>query len=99
MRFKALNQFTDKLPKLSLNEDYVSVTGTDTKESVLSGVQTGIINEVEGYIKHFREKYSDLKVIFTGGNTFFFENSLKSEIFADPYLVLKGLNVILKYNV
>ena len=28
----------------------------------------------------------------------FFENEIKSDIFADPHLVLKGLNIILNYN-
>ena len=44
------------------------------------------------------EENEDLIVVVTGGDTFFFENALKNSIFADQNLVLKGLNIILKYN-
>ena len=99
MRFKALNYFTENLPLVKLDENFFEKFGTSTEDAVKSGVQSGIINEVEAYITIYKEKYKDLKVIFTGGDTFFFENRLKSEIFADPNLVMKGLNIILNYNV
>ncbi|MEQ2934615.1 pantothenate kinase, partial [Bacteroides fragilis] len=34
----------------------------------------------------------------TGGDDFSFDTKLKSVIFADRFLVLKGLNRILNYN-
>ena len=98
MRFKALKKFTDKLPEVNVNEEFNSEYGQTTEESILSGVQNGILYEIEGYINKYSAKYPNLKVTFTGGDTFFFERKIKKQIFAEPNLVLIGLNIILKYN-
>ncbi len=98
MRFKALNKFTDKLPKVSVNDKFDTYFGYDTEEAIRSGVQNGILYEVEGHIKKYSERNPNLKVTFTGGDTFFFERRLKKQIFAEPNLILIGLNIILKYN-
>jgi type III pantothenate kinase len=65
----------------------------------VAGVQNGIIFETDAYIDDFKRKYEDLKVILTGGDTFFFAHKLKNTIFAEPNLVAIGLNRILEYNV
>jgi len=62
-------------------------------------VQKGILFEIDAYIDDLRRKYDDLKIILTGGDTFFFEHKLKNTIFAEPNLVAIGLNRILQYNV
>jgi len=97
MRYKSLHKFTEKLPKLSITTDFDTI-GRDTNSSIVSGVQQGVLSEVETIIYDFRKENEDLFVIVTGGDTFFFENALKNSIFADQNLVLKGLNEILKYN-
>jgi len=97
MRFKALNTFTNKLPFIS--KDYTfNFIGTSTKTAIISGVQQGMINEIEGYINYFHNKYNSLKIILTGGDSFFFEKNIKNTIFANSELVLIGLNYILQYN-
>lgn len=98
MRYKALHHFTKKLPELSINNNFEIISGLNTNEAIYGGVQNGILYEVEGYIKQYKDKYPQLKVVFTGGDTFFFENRLKNKIFADPNIVLKGLNIIINYN-
>lgn len=98
MRFKALNYFTKKLPKVNLNSDFDKQLGTTTEEAIISGVQNGIINEIEGYISKYSEKYKNLEIIFTGGDTFFFKERLTKKILANPDIVMKGLNIILEYN-
>ncbi len=45
-----------------------------------------------------KHKYPELLVFLTGGDEFSFDSSVKSIIFADRFLVLKGLNRILNYN-
>lgn len=107
MRFKALNKFTDKLPLLSY-EHFDKLIGSDTKESILSGVMNGVTEEVKGIIFRYTQQYPRVKTVFTGGYLKFFEklfnphkiegSNEKSNIFADPFLVLRGLNHILKYN-
>ena len=108
LRFKALNNYTEKLPLIEADKPLEEVTlqGRSTQESILTGVMQGIFNEVAGLITRYYEKTSDLKVVLTGGDYPYFEKGLinvfqskKNLIFADPYLALTGLNVILNFNV
>jgi type III pantothenate kinase len=98
MRFKAMHNFTSRLPLVSFDADFSKLEGTDTRESMLSGVQNGIIAEVEGIINRYQASHSPLKIFLTGGDLSFLEKALKNSIFAEPYLVLKGLNELLNYN-
>jgi len=98
MRYKALNKFTAKLPlceKSSKNLKY----GNSTLSSIQSGVQNGMIDEIDTLITEFKQENKNNIVIATGGDCFFFEKELKNSIFADQFLVLRGLNEILDFNV
>ncbi|MCD8302983.1 MAG: type III pantothenate kinase [Prevotellaceae bacterium] len=97
MRLEALREKTDRLPKVEMEGD-VPPMGYDTETAIRSGVVRGIKYEIEGYIAAFRQKYPALAVIFTGGEHFDFDSPTKSVIFADKYLVARGLNRILEYN-
>lgn len=97
MRFKALNAFTGKLPLLSEEGERIPL-GVNTETAIREGVMKGIELEIKGYIDSFRKNYSELLVFLTGGDGILFETSLKNLIFADKFLVLKGLNRILNYN-
>ncbi len=97
MRFKALNTFTSKLPLIH-QTDNPSLIGSSTKASIQSGVINGVIAEVMGIIKQYKTKYPSLKVIFTGGDLKYFDKNTKSDIFANPNLILVGLKEILEYN-
>ncbi len=97
MRYKALNQFTSKLPLLSMQKTSF-FKGDNTESSIISGVQQGILSEVRELISDYRKQNNDFIVVLTGGDYLFFEKELKSSIFAHPYLVLKGLNEILDFN-
>ena len=99
MRLKALNTFTDKLPLIALNSNYRALIGTNTSESILSGVQNGALFEISGFIEQYKQQYSEVKIVITGGDSAFFEVALKNSIFASPDLVLLGLNEILNFNV
>jgi len=98
MRFKALNEYTANLP-LEKPQENIETLGTNTASAIVNGVQNGIIFELDGYINQLTEIYSNLKVIITGGDADFFVKKLKSTIFADSNLILKGLNKILEYNI
>lgn len=98
LRFKALHNFTSKLPFVSFKEN-VEITGTTTEEAILSGVLVGASAEIDGIIDKYRELYGDLQVILTGGDMNYFKKTLKNRIFAAANLVLTGLNVILDFNV
>ncbi len=98
MRFKALHTFTARLPLIERSEN-VSLTGTTTGESILSGVQTGILKEMEGIINEYKAGYKGLKIIITGGDSGFFESRIKDTIFVVPDLLFLGLKRIVEYNV
>lgn len=93
-RFRALNTFTRRLPMIR-PEGEIKDYGTNTVEAMTSGVVLGMIFEVEGYLK----KYPGHTAVFTGGDSFYFAEKLKSSIFVIPNLVLVGLALIADYYV
>lgn len=97
LRFKALHTFTDKLPLVSYNLE-ADLIGKDTESAIQSGVMNGAIAEINGVIERYSERYPDLKIVGTGGEMKYFEKSIKNSIFAEPNLVLTGLNQILRFN-
>ncbi|MGL5938621.1 MAG: type III pantothenate kinase [Phocaeicola sp.] len=97
MRFEALHNFTNKLPLVDKKGDS-PLYGYDTETAIRSGVQKGIEFEMGGYIEELKKMHPGLFVFLTGGDDFSFDCNLKSIIFADRFLVLKGLNRILRHN-
>ena len=88
-RFKALNRYTRSLPVVSAPE-HENETGSDTISSIESGVISGMIFELEGYISRHPEKIS----VFTGGDAIYFAKRMKNSIFVVSNLVLMGLALI-----
>lgn len=97
MRFNALHTFTAKLP-LIVPKPEISLIGTNTADSINSGVIWGLRFEVEARINQFLSLYPKGKCLISGGDAALFENSLKSPIFAAENMVLKGLYYLLKTN-
>jgi len=97
MRFRSLHTFTGKLPLITL-KDFDDPVGTNTEQSILSGVVNGIVSEMEGFAVLYKKKYPGLKVILSGGDLKHFDNRLKISIFAIPNIVLLGLHQILTFN-
>jgi type III pantothenate kinase len=98
MRLKSMHEFTDKLPNVSLDGELL-LLGYDTPTCMRSGAVFGMTAEVDGMITQYESQYTDFNAVLTGGDAPLFASRLKSKIFADPDLLLKGLNLILKYNV
>ncbi len=96
-RFKALNQYSDNLPLFSNSENF-SLTGKNTEEAIINGVQNGIICEIDSYIEKYLNIYKNIKILATGGDSVFFEKKLKNTIFVVSKLILIGLHRILGYN-
>lgn len=97
MRFISLKTFTAKLPLVQPDWNFPLI-GYDTKTNILSGVLTGICNEIDGIIEAYSKKYSNFNVLLTGGDAAYFVAHLKNKIFADPDLIFKGLYAISEYN-
>jgi len=96
-RFKALHEFTKKLPLIE-SSDHWPLIGKTTEEAIRAGVQSGIVSEMDAMIDRIRDNWIDSKVILTGGDSFFFDEKLKNTIFVMFELTLIGLNRILEYN-
>ncbi len=97
MRFKSMNDFTAKLPLVSADWNFPLI-GYDTKTNLQSGVIVGIINEIEGFIEKYDQKYGNFNVVLTGGNSAYFASQLKYRIFADHNFLFKGLYALSETN-
>lgn len=97
VRYKSLNNLTANLPLLELCIPE-KLIGDTTNNSIHSGVVYGVLNEIEGAIQRYSDKYSDLTIILTGGDANFLSKQLKSSIFANSNFLLEGLNFILQFN-
>ncbi|PKQ60784.1 hypothetical protein BZG02_18110 [Labilibaculum filiforme] len=97
MRFKALHTFTQNLPELSRNETF-HLIGKNTDDAIVSGVQNGLIFEIDAYINKLKMMHSDLQIIITGGDAHFLKNLLDNKVNFHPEIVLTGLNKILEFN-
>jgi type III pantothenate kinase len=98
LRYKALHDFTAKLPLLLL-ESPEDVIGKSTAESIHSGVVNGLVYEIDGFIDQYRVLYSNFIIILTGGDTEFLAKRLKNTIFANSNFLLESLNQTFQYKI
>lgn len=98
MRLTAMHEHTEKLPAVNADGDLMLI-GYDTETGMRSGAIFGTAAEIDGIISMYEAQYPDFNAILTGGDAPVFAGKLKSKIFADPEILLKGLNQILKHNV
>ena len=94
MRLRALHEYTGRLPLVE-KEGETPLLGKETETAIRSGVIRGICHEIEGYISEISQRFGDVYVFLTGGDEISLKNNIKSRIFADKFLVAKGLNRIL----
>jgi type III pantothenate kinase len=97
MRFKSLNNFTDKLPLVSPSEKF-SFPGHNTTDAITGGVITGVVYEINEYIRAFQDKHTDIEIILTGGDGEFLKDKIACNVTYLPDIVTDGLNYILEYN-
>ncbi len=93
MRLDAMDQMTSKLPLGQLKK-HKEILATSTAMALENGAFYGILFELRGYISLMRDKYPELKVIFTGGAANDFAEFIETEIFVLPFLILDGLNYL-----
>jgi type III pantothenate kinase len=97
LRYKALNDYTGKLPLLS-NKTQSELVGTSTNLSIQSGVMNGMNAEINGFMEQYRERFPSLTFFVTGGDAQNFDILAKNDIFADENLTLIGLYQIYQQN-
>ena len=88
-RFKALNRYSRSLPLLDAPEE-ITLEGHELSSSITSGVISGMMFEIEGYILRYPENIT----VFTGGDAIYFAKRMKNSIFVVCNLVLMGLALI-----
>ncbi|MGC4057942.1 MAG: type III pantothenate kinase [Chitinophagaceae bacterium] len=98
MRLTAMHEHTAKLPSVKVDGDLMLV-GYDTESCMRSGAIFGAAAEIDGLIAMYESQYPDFNAILTGGDAPILAGKLKNKIFADPEILIKGLNQILKHNV
>ena len=97
LRYQSLHNYTDKLPLLKPKIPKKDI-GNSTESSIHIGVLQGVVNEIDGFIEVYKEKYKELTIILTGGGAHYLVDSLKNDIFANSNFLLEGLNYILQNN-
>ena len=97
MKFRALNNFTARLPLLHTNEvsseEEYDVIGKSTVESIIAGVIEATKIELEGFVAKYNEIDPNLKVVMTGGDAELLCHN--KEWLIEKELVLIGLHEIM----
>lgn len=97
MRAKAMHAYSARLPEVVPAPD-APLLGLSTEGSLASGVYHGIRAELVGLVQETAYQYPGLAVVLTGGDAPVFLPALKSGIFADPLLTLRGLHALLQHH-
>lgn len=98
MGLRALSSGTAQLPQIGLDAPS-SVIGKNTVDCMKSGAVFGNASMIDGMIDRFNAEYGkDLPVYATGGLSASIVKHCKHKITLDTDMVLKGLNIIYKFN-
>ncbi|MBL7811985.1 MAG: type III pantothenate kinase [Bacteroidetes bacterium] len=97
MRYAALHHYTGRLPEVE-HKDFDALIGQSTEESILCGVQAGMVAEATGRIAQLEPGFDDLHVVITGGDGPMLAGKLKTRIFAEPLLHHYGIFHCLRLN-
>lgn len=88
-RFKSLNRYAKALPLVNTPERFPR-EGTSLQSSIESGVISGIMFEIEGYIRQLPSNV----IVFTGGDAIYFAKRMKYSLFVMGNLGLTGLAIM-----
>jgi type III pantothenate kinase len=98
MAFRALSAGTAALPLISGgNVDHA--IGTNTTDSMRSGVIIGMASMIDGFVERFTSEMGSVKsIVATGGYSPLVMPYCKREMIYDADLLLKGMLAIYKKN-
>ena len=98
MAFRALSSGTAALPLIS-GGNVAHAIGTNTTDSMRSGVVIGMASMMDGFIERFTSEMGSVKsVVATGGYSPLVIPYCKHEMIYDSDLLLKGMLAIYKKN-
>lgn len=98
MRFRALHEFTGRLPLVNKRSDFTFPART-TEDAIAGGVVMGLVYEINEYIRTFDGKHDKLVTVITGGDSELISSRTEKKVIIYPDLVTEGLNFLLDTNV
>ncbi|MFW0883920.1 type III pantothenate kinase [Candidatus Acidulodesulfobacterium sp. H_13] len=108
MLTNSLYQSTEKLPIVEAtkkNIKKIGIIGTNTENSILSGIYFGYIYSIKGFIDNIYKYYNctpeDANIIITGGNCNLITDALnlKYQNKIDKFWTLKGIKYLYDLNI
>lgn len=96
----ALTGHAAQLQSVAL-ETPAGIIGTNTVDSIKSGVVYGAASMLDGMFARMSEAMPEppKSIILTGGNARFIQKHLKTNVIYDPNLLLTGLSILYEKNV
>lgn len=96
MRYKAVHHFTAKLPLLTALEKLPEPVGRNTNEAIHAGILHALYCEIAGMIDTYKKnlQMQETIVIFSGGESRYFEACKNLYTFATQNLVFIGLQYL-----
>ncbi|MDM8004337.1 MAG: type III pantothenate kinase [Bacteroidota bacterium] len=98
MRFRALHEYTDRLPLVTKRSGF-TFPGRTTEDAIAGGVIMGLAYEIIEYIRTFEKKYLNPVAVITGGDGGIITPLAGGRLLHYPDLVTEGLNFLLETNV
>lgn len=98
MRYKAMHQFTGKLPAVEPSGELPEIYGRDTVTSMRAGTEIGFISEIDVFIEAFKNKYPNSVIFLCGGDSIFIQKNSSYKMHYRKHLVLLGLLKIIQAN-
>lgn len=95
MRFRALHEFTARLPLLD-NQMPPDLIGNNTQNSMRSGVINGTAAEINSIVQQYKARFAfPIKTILTGGDATFLAAQLGEIDLVEEWLVIKGIALLM----
>jgi type III pantothenate kinase len=98
MRFRALHDYTDRLPLVAKRSGF-TFPGKTTEDAIAGGVIMGLAYEIIEYIRTFEKMYRNPVAVITGGDGGIITPLTGGKLLHYPDLVTEGLNFLLETNV
>ena len=92
----ALSSRAEQIPVFTLKKT-IKVIGNNTISALRSGFYWGYAGLIENILKLIKKQTkTNYKIILTGGFASLFKNSIKTKVFVDKDITMKGLTRLLK---
>ncbi|MCK7538905.1 MAG: type III pantothenate kinase [Marinilabiliales bacterium] len=87
MRFRALHEYTGRLPLVTRRERASAFPARTTEDAIAGGVVMGLVYEINEYIRTFEERHEKLVTVITGGDSELISSRTDKEtIYSTPTL-------------